>query len=83
MWNPETELEAVRQDLCEFCFFAIANCHYSHATRKARKNGKLIRWEHVFDGDKSNAIACLAGASREREFQEKNAQSDNRKPAQG
>lgn len=73
MWNTETELEALRGDICDFCFSSakLEGSRYSAAYRKHKKNGKLIRWEHVFDGNKANGIACLAGASREREYQAK------------
>lgn len=73
------ELEAARLELCQFCFAAAKPAHdgkpsrYSAAYRKHRKNGVLIRWEHVFDGRKDNTMACLAGASREREYQAKHA----------
>ena len=73
------ELESARVDLCQFCLAATKPAHdgqpsrYSAAYRKHKKNGVLIRWEHVFDGNKSNALACLAGGSREREYQAKRA----------
>jgi hypothetical protein len=77
--TAEEELEAVRRDLCQFCLASTQPAHdspvprYSAAYRKHRKNGVLIRWEHVFDGNKDNALRCLAGASREREYQAKHA----------
>lgn len=77
--TAEQELEATRCDLCSFCLAATKPAHdspvsrYSAAYRKHRKNGVLVRWEHVFDGDKNNSIACVAGASREREYQAKYA----------
>lgn len=45
MWNAEAELENVRADLCSFCLSSrLKGSRYTVATRKARKNGKLIRW---------------------------------------
>lgn len=61
------ELEACRRDLCSFCVNQAGR--WGPAERKARKNGKLIRWQHLFDGDKDNTARCAAAGSREREFQ--------------
>lgn len=70
----ERELEALRGDICCFCLCSsLQHARYSAAYRRHKKNGVLIRWEHVFDGNKGNALACLAGASREREYQAKRA----------
>ena len=61
------ELETTRRELCTFC--ANSAGRWSPAERKARKNGRLIRWQHLFDGEKDNAALCEAWKSREREFQ--------------
>jgi len=60
-------LIAVRRDLCQFCRYAVRPVsRYSVAYRKHKRNG-------VFAGNKDNSIACIAGESREREYQAKHA----------